>query len=184
MSRTEPIVNIDGDKRLTAGDQLAAVQLVDYSFSLDRPLIDHTAGVKAGEDQLVVLRGGHLPDLLTVEERVADDVLVGHHAVSEAEHRHLALQSSRLAPHNKVALPYLRLSTPDLDPVVTEVEAGHAVGGVGGAQLCEDEGSLPSNLTQGDQVGLTQENPPVPQSHHNSAGALDEVHALYGGGLV
>ena len=83
-------------------------------------MIDDTAGVEVGEHVLVVLGAHHPHDLVGLEQGVGHDVLVGHHALSEAEDGHLAL----------------RLTAPDLHLVVYKLEAGHTVHTVqSGAQL-------------------------------------------------
>ena len=99
LPRAELVVNVDGDQRLAAGDQFAAVQLVDHALGLHLPLVDDTAGVEVGEDVLVVFGADHLHHLMGVQERVSHDVLARDHTLSQTEHCHLTLG----------------LSTPDLN---------------------------------------------------------------------
>ena len=83
-------------------------------------MIDDTAGVEVGEHVLVVLGADHPHDLVGLEQGVGHDVLVGDHALGQAEDGHLALG----------------LAAPDLHLVVRQLKAGHAVHAVqGGAEF-------------------------------------------------
>ena len=66
LARTELVIYVDGHQGLTAGDQLAAVQLVEDGLGLHLPLVDNTAWVEIGEDVLVVLSGDHLHHLMSL----------------------------------------------------------------------------------------------------------------------
>ena len=116
LARTELVINVDGHQGLTAGDQLAAVQLVEDGLGLHLPLVDNTAWVEIGEDVLVVLSGDHLHHLMGLQEGVGHNVLVGDNTVLQTEDGHLTLG----------------LATPDLHLVIRKLETCHTVDTVKG----------------------------------------------------
>ena len=106
---------------------------------------------------------------------MADNILVGHNRVREGEYGHLSftLATPDLNLGKRDCSLFLLVVLHNIDVsessnlCLRELNPSDTVNPSTCAQLSEDEGSLPANRTEGNQVGLAEEDAAVRQGSNH-----------------